>query len=83
MLGYHKFIDKVVGKQVAMFLLSHLSQKACGISFAAVLCLVTDVKAENLSTRSALDNSQSFQPTLKVSTTSIDFGHCIQMLGLF
>ncbi len=65
-----------------MVLLSHLSQKACGIGFAVLLCLVTDVKAENLSTRSALDNSQSFQPTLKVSTTSIDFGRVFKELGV-
>ena len=65
-----------------MVLLSRLSHKFCGISFAIFTCFSMTSNAQTLPNSSTPDNFQASQITLNVSTNPIDFGRAFKELGL-
>jgi beta-lactamase class D len=65
-----------------MVLLSRLSHKFSGISFAIFTCFPMTANAQNLPNSSTPDNFQASQTTLNVSANKVDFGRAFKELGL-
>ncbi len=65
-----------------MVLLSHLSRKVCGISFAVLVCFPVTASGENLPNSTIRSNLQESRSKLKISANNIDFGPVFKELGV-